>query len=508
MVLTHLPVLARRAGDHPILALAAFVVAAATQYWATQIIASAELPERIAVAAGEEVVLGGLGDDPRLLSLEVRGSLDVRFDRARLAPLTTLLLQQAGVAVPAAEGPVAWLSASREAVPSVLEVAPAESGAGPRVLRLWVLPDPGAGVARLEVDGDSALAVSLGAGQVGARKRLVLGEQEVAVDGALPVQLAVPPGASWRFALSVAEPGASAGLTPGTLREGREGAAGLPVASLGVRQPNQPYTTFACAARPGAWLWRGARALGRGACGTTQTALRLVAVELAPERLELGLVGHAWQWRDGRPAGTHLLARLSANPALLALLLVADGVLAGWLALALLNLRRHGRYRVFISYRRGDSAGHAGRLRDCLVDSLGREAVFMDVEDIPAGARFEQVIAGRIRAAPSVVVVISRFWLTAADEAGRRRLDDPADWVRRELEMALALGKRVIPVLLGGAPMPAEADLPASLAALAGLNAVVIGDANFRRDAEALAEKLDAGVAGSPRRPGPTVDPA
>lgn len=496
------PRLLRRAQAHPALAAAAFVVAAGAQFWATQVIVSVELPESLLASEGEEVVLAGLGEAPRLLSLEERGSLDVRFDQAALAPVTAMLLRQVGIAPPPGAGPLAWISAAGAQAPSLLEVTRGEGAPAAATLRLRPLPSPTAGVARLELEADGPLAVTLGAalvpGQAAPGKRLRLGETEVAIDASLPLQLALPPAAALRFALALTDSGGAAGLTPGILGEGAESEPGLAMTSFGLRRSAQPPATFACAARPRAWLWRGARSLGRGECAATGATLRLVALELAPGRLTLGLAGSAWLWRDGLPVGPHLLARLSANPALLALLLMADGVLVAWLALAVLNLRRRGRYLVFISYRRGDSAGHAGRLRDCLVESLGADAVFMDVADIPAGAPFDKVIAGRIRGAQCVVVVISRYWLDARDAAGQRRLLDPADWVRREVETALALGKRVIPVLVGGATMPAQADLPESLAALPGLNAVTIEDVHFHRDAEALAEVVDGGGAPVP----------
>jgi TIR domain-containing protein len=509
MLNTALPRLARRAREHPLLALAAFGVAAAMQFWATQVLVSGELPDRFAAGEGEELVLAGLGNDPRLLSLEERGGLDVRFDRARLAPPTAALLQQLGVALPSGEGSLAWISGAGEEAPSLLEVAPAE-GAAPRQLVLRTLPSLADGVARLELEADAPLTVSLATalvpGQAAAPRRLLLGQTELKVDGALPVQVQVPAGSPLRLALSLAGPQALAGLTPGSLREGREGRkadGGLALASLGLRRGDAPYAGFACAAAPGAWLWRGSASLARGDCAGA-ARLRLLAVELKPGEVATQLAGSGWLWADGRPASAHLLARLTANPALAVLLVMADGVLAAWLALALLNLRRRGRYRVFISYRRGDSAGHAGRLTRCLEESLGQDAVFFDVDDIAPGTPFGPHIVDRIAAAEAVLAVISQYWLAASDEkSSRRRLDEPEDWVRRELETALTQGKRVIPVLVGGARMPTEAELPTSLKALAGLNAVLIEEAHFERDVEALAEVLDEGAAAAP-----TPDPA
>src|SRR5574338_674755 len=493
-----LPRLLRRAREHPVLAAGAFALAAAAQFWASQILVSGELPDALTAGEGEELVLAGLGDDPRLLSLEERGGLDVRFDRARPSPATAALLQQLGVPLPAGEGPVAWIGGAGSDLPSLLEVAPGEGGT-PRVLRLRPLPSLAGGVARLELEADGPLAVRLASalvpGQPASPRRLRLGDAELTMDGALPLQFQVPAGVPLRLALTPeTEKGIS--LTGGSLREGREGEPGLAMAGLGLRRGEGGYQGYACGARPAAWLWRGAHSLGRGQCAGG-TPLRLTAVELKPDTVAAKLAGSGWLWADGQPASPSVLARLGANPALAVLLVAADAALAAWLVLALLNLRRQGRYRIFISYRRTDSAGHAGRLKDCLKDCLGERSAFLD-DDITAGTPFGPLIVARIQAAEVVLAVISQHWLGATDKkTGRRRLDDPDDWVRRELETALELGKRLVPVLVGGAKMPGEADLPDSLKSLAGLDAALIEDAHFERDAEALAEALDRS-AGAP----------
>ena len=92
---------------------------------------------------------------------------------------------------------------------------------------------------------------------------------------------------------------------------------------------------------------------------------------------------------------------------------------------------------VFISYRRDDSAGFAGRLADALEQRLGAGAVFRDVDDIQPGADFEAVIARGLDQVRAVLVVIGPGWLDAAVD-GQRRLDRADDFVRREVEQALA----------------------------------------------------------------------
>src|SRR3990170_4013782 len=117
-------------------------------------------------------------------------------------------------------------------------------------------------------------------------------------------------------------------------------------------------------------------------------------------------------------------------------------------------------HRVFLSYRREDAAGHAGRLADHLLDRFGQGSVFMDVESIEAGADFTAAIERAISASEAVLVGIGPGWLDATTSSGSKRLDDPADFVRREIEAALASEVRVIPVLVGGASMPPRDGAP------------------------------------------------
>lgn len=149
------------------------------------------------------------------------------------------------------------------------------------------------------------------------------------------------------------------------------------------------------------------------------------------------------------------------------------------------------RHRVFISYRREDSAGHAGRLADHLLDRFGAGSVFMDVESIVAGADFTEAIERAIAGADAVLVLIGPTWLGTTTASGTRRLDEPGDFVRREIEAALGSDLGVIPVLVGGASMPAEADLPSSIVPLAHRNAVELQDRRWREDVDALVDVLE-----------------
>ena len=117
---------------------------------------------------------------------------------------------------------------------------------------------------------------------------------------------------------------------------------------------------------------------------------------------------------------------------------------------------------IFICYRREDTAYPAGWLFDRLVGHFGEGQVFKDVDSIRLGDDFEAEIAAAVGSCAVLLAVIGTRWLTVADEEGRR-LNDPADFVRLEIETALTRGVRVIPVLVDGARMPRTAELPASL---------------------------------------------
>jgi hypothetical protein len=122
---------------------------------------------------------------------------------------------------------------------------------------------------------------------------------------------------------------------------------------------------------------------------------------------------------------------------------------------------------VFINYRGEDSHSYGALLYQDLKDHFGEDLVFLDAESIPAGADFVEELLGRVRSARVLLAVIGRRWLTATDPAtGRRRIDDPADWIRRELAEAFAVGVCVVPVLTDQAELPRATDLPADIAAL------------------------------------------
>lgn len=140
---------------------------------------------------------------------------------------------------------------------------------------------------------------------------------------------------------------------------------------------------------------------------------------------------------------------------------------------------------IFISYRRDDSAGHAGRLADRLAQRLGPDRVFRDIEDIAAGEDFVTRLERQVDDCQVMLALIGPRWL-APGATGRPRLFDEQDWVRREIVRAMDRNLRVIPVLLQGASMPSADALPPDLARLARLNAMELREAQFDRDADYL----------------------
>lgn len=145
---------------------------------------------------------------------------------------------------------------------------------------------------------------------------------------------------------------------------------------------------------------------------------------------------------------------------------------------------------IFISYRREDSAGHAGRIYDRLSDRFGRDKVFMDVAGIEPGVDFVEAIDRAVGSCDVLLVIIGNKWLSCTDAAGKRRLDDPQDFIRLETATALKRGIRVVPVLVQKAIMPTEDDLPDDLKALARRQATEIDDTHWDSDTGQLIETL------------------
>jgi hypothetical protein len=148
---------------------------------------------------------------------------------------------------------------------------------------------------------------------------------------------------------------------------------------------------------------------------------------------------------------------------------------------------------IFISYRREDSGGHAGRLGDRLSARFGGARVFMDLQDIAPGQNFARSIDDTIAACDCVVAVIGPRWV----ETFEQRAAAGEDFVQREIAAALRRDIAVVPVLVGGARMPLAEELPPALAALRYRNALEIRDERFEDDVARLSEAISALASGS-----------
>jgi hypothetical protein len=146
--------------------------------------------------------------------------------------------------------------------------------------------------------------------------------------------------------------------------------------------------------------------------------------------------------------------------------------------------------RLFISYRRSDTQMVAGRLRESLARRLGERAIFRDKNSLAAGEDWTKAISDALSGDVVVLALIGPTWATITDSAGRRRLDDPGDWNRVELERAFAGCSRVIPLLVDDARMPAECDLPDSLKGLAHSMALKLRDDDWDSDIERLVQAI------------------
>jgi hypothetical protein len=153
--------------------------------------------------------------------------------------------------------------------------------------------------------------------------------------------------------------------------------------------------------------------------------------------------------------------------------------------------------RIFISYRREETAWQAGWLFNNLADRFGRGQIFKDIDSVEPGANWPEAITSAVASCDVLLALIGEQWLTITDEHGRPRLDNPKDFVRLEIEAALTRNVRVIPILIAGTRMPAEDQLPPSLAKLAHRQALELTPSHFEFDTSRLHKVLERSLADS-----------
>jgi len=145
---------------------------------------------------------------------------------------------------------------------------------------------------------------------------------------------------------------------------------------------------------------------------------------------------------------------------------------------------------VFISYRREDTEGQARALFQDLVLRLGRNSVFMDVDSIALGRDFREVLQERLASCDLMLALIGKDWLDGKDRTGRRRLENPGDFVRLEIAAALKRNIPVTPLLLQGAKMPVPEQLPEDIRDLAFRNGFELSHNRWESDVQELVKRL------------------
>jgi hypothetical protein len=156
--------------------------------------------------------------------------------------------------------------------------------------------------------------------------------------------------------------------------------------------------------------------------------------------------------------------------------------------------------RIFVNYRRDDSAAHALSIAQYLEREFGSDNVFLDIDRMRAGQKFPKVLEERLTQSKVMLVVIGPTWLTAKNDAGARRIDDPEDWVHLEIARALARDLPLIPVLVGGASLPKRAELPDDLKPIVDHQIATLTTNGFRNDMAGLARDVRELLGGTRRR--------
>jgi len=147
---------------------------------------------------------------------------------------------------------------------------------------------------------------------------------------------------------------------------------------------------------------------------------------------------------------------------------------------------------IFISYRRKDSADVVGRLYDCLANHFGKSAIFKDVYSIPLGSDFKEFLTKAVGNCNVLIAVIGDRWLEKDTLTGKSRLEDPQDFVRAEIEIALTREIPIIPLLVRDISFPSEKDLPVSLNRLTFKNGQRLRpDPDFHHDIDLLIKGLE-----------------
>jgi hypothetical protein len=142
--------------------------------------------------------------------------------------------------------------------------------------------------------------------------------------------------------------------------------------------------------------------------------------------------------------------------------------------------------RIFMNYRRDDTPWPSNWLYHELAEHFGKDQIFKDIDSIRPGDDFADVITDAVERCDVLLAIIGQGWLTSSDKDGRRRLDDPDDFVRLEIEAAIKRNVRIIPVLVDGTTMRRAGELPPSLAKLTRRQALELSHSGFKSETSRL----------------------
>jgi hypothetical protein len=145
---------------------------------------------------------------------------------------------------------------------------------------------------------------------------------------------------------------------------------------------------------------------------------------------------------------------------------------------------------VLLNYRQADDPYCVAAMYDFLADRFGADRIFRDCRSLRPGEDYTRLIMDVVRQVQALVVVIGPHWLSLTDDDGNLLLQNPKDWVRREIGLALRLRKHVLPVLLDGVEMPSPRLLPREIAELSALTALSVSHRRLKEDFEVLADRL------------------
>ena len=430
-------------------------------------------------------------------------AVGVRFEKASLSLSTLALLRSVGLDPPAGEEPLEWLANGAGESKTFLSIelqAPVGENAS---IEFFQLTESLGSRPYFELRPRGvALLLTMAASATDPfdpatpPRRLQAGNDRWQVPAGLPLSVRVPDGQSLRLRVV----GGTRGLPFTGFRLGSDAGTGaLRMRAAGVRNPaRKVFAVFACSARERGAFWRGAATLAGGNCdrGPALPTLRATTLTIDSSGIGIDAQGTAWLAIDGRADNPPLTRLLAREPRLAGSLLAIDLGLIGIMGWSLWRWRRHGAGMterppgIFISYRRSDAAASARLIEERLAERFGADQVFRDIEDIAPGDEFRARIDATLAGCHAVVVVIGPDWLNAMRD-GKRRLDDPADIVRQEIEVALERGLLVVPTLVDGAALPTPETLPDSLKALLDRNALEVTDLHFDADMQ----RLEASIA-------------